>query len=36
MKKAIDLTYYRRNLQDEYNKKHGITPTTVYSAIKDM
>jgi excinuclease ABC subunit B len=36
MRKAIDLTYYRRNLQDEYNKKNGITPKTVYSEIKDM
>lgn len=36
MEKAINLTYYRRNLQNEYNKQHGITPKTVYSAIKDM
>ncbi len=36
MKKAIELTYYRRNLQDQHNKKNGITPTTVYSTIKDM
>ncbi len=36
MKKAIDLTYYRRWIQQEYNKEHNITPTTVYSAIKDM
>lgn len=36
MRKAIDLTYYRRWLQDEYNKKHKITPTTIYSQIKDM
>lgn len=36
MKKAIDLTYYRRWIQQDYNKKHGITPTTIYSSIKDM
>ena len=36
MRKAIDLTYYRRNLQDKHNKKHGITPTTIYSTIKDI
>lgn len=36
MKKAINLTYYRRNLQDKYNQKNGITPKTVFSEIKDM
>lgn len=36
MRKAINLTYYRRNLQNEYNIKHGITPTTIFSTIKDM
>lgn len=36
MRKAIWLTYYRRNLQQAHNKKHWITPKTVYSAIKDM
>ncbi|MCD5385266.1 excinuclease ABC subunit UvrB, partial [Candidatus Gracilibacteria bacterium] len=36
MRKAINLTYYRRNLQDKYNKENGITPKTVYSQIKDM
>ena len=36
MRKAIDLTYYRRNLQEEYNRKNNITPKTVYSEIKDM
>jgi excinuclease UvrABC helicase subunit UvrB len=36
MKKAIGLTYYRRNLQHAHNEKHGIVPKTVYSAIKDM
>ena len=36
MRKAIHLTYYRRNLQDKYNKENWITPKTVYSEIKDM
>ena len=36
MKKAINLTYYRRNLQSKYNEENGITPTTVFSEIKDM
>lgn len=36
MKKAINLTYYRRNLQKEHNEKYWITPKTVYSQIKDM
>ena len=36
MKKAIDLTYYRRNLQNEHNIKNNITPKTVYSSIKDI
>ena len=36
MRKAINLTYYRRNLQQKYNEENGITPTTVFSEIKDM
>ncbi len=36
MLKAINLTYYRRNLQAEYNKKNWITPKTIFSSIKDM
>jgi excinuclease UvrABC helicase subunit UvrB len=36
MRKAIHLTYYRRNLQDKFNKDNGITPKTVFSEIKDM
>ncbi len=36
MRKAIDLTYYRRKVQNDYNLKNGITPTTIFSTIKDM
>lgn len=36
MKKAIDETNRRRNLQLEYNKKHGITPKTISKKIKDI
>jgi len=36
MRTAINLTNYRRKLQDEYNKKNWITPTTVFSKIKDI
>lgn len=36
MRKAIDLTYYRRKIQNEYNEKNNITPTTIFSTIKDM
>ena len=36
MKKAIDLNYYRRWIQQEYNKKNWITPKTVYSSIKEV
>jgi len=36
MKKAIDITYYRRELQTAHNEKIGMTPTTVYSSIKDV
>nr|MDD3719756.1 excinuclease ABC subunit UvrB [Candidatus Gracilibacteria bacterium] len=36
MKTAIDLTYYRRKVQTNYNEKHNITPTTILSSIKDI
>ena len=36
MKKAIELTYYRRWIQQAHNEKHGITATTVFSSIKDI
>jgi excinuclease ABC subunit B len=31
----VDETNRRRNLQLEYNKKHGITPTTIVKPIKE-
>jgi len=36
MKKAIELNYYRRWIQQEYNKKNWIIPKTVYSSIKEV
>ncbi len=36
MKKAIDITYYRRNIQNEYNKKNNMTAKTIFSEIKDI
>lgn len=35
MQRACDETRRRRQLQDEYNKAHGIVPKTVVSAIKN-
>ena len=36
MRKAINMTYYRRWLQQEYNEAHSIVPKTIFSNIKDM
>lgn len=35
MRRAIDETRRRRTVQDEFNKLHGITPTTIVKAISD-
>lgn len=36
LKKAVGETRRRRKLQEEYNKAHGITPTTIKKNIKDI
>lgn len=36
MRRAIDETNRRRGIQMEYNEKHGITPTTIAKAIRDL
>ncbi len=35
MKKAIDKTAERRNLQEKYNQEHGIIPKTIKKEIKN-
>ena len=35
MQKAITETYRRRNIQEEYNKKHGIIPQTIIKEVTD-
>ncbi|MBQ6602069.1 MAG: excinuclease ABC subunit UvrB [Eubacterium sp.] len=36
MKYAMDETARRRALQEEYNKEHNITPTTIQKAVRDL
>lgn len=36
MKAAIDETAHRRAIQIAYNKKHGITPTTIVKPIRNL
>ena len=36
MERAITETLRRRKIQQEYNEKHGITPTTVKKDVRDV
>ena len=35
MEKAISETNRRRKIQEEYNKKHNITPKTIKKSVRD-
>ena len=35
MEKAITETNRRRKIQEEYNKKHNITPKTINKSVRD-
>lgn len=36
MKAAIEKTKRRRKIQQAYNEEHGITPTTIRKAVRDL
>lgn len=35
MEKAISETNRRRNIQEQYNQQHGITPKTIQKSVRD-
>ena len=36
MRRAMEETERRRNLQMQYNNEHGITPQTIKKAVRDL
>ena len=36
MQRAIDETARRRSIQEAYNEKHGIVPTTIIKEVRDL
>ena len=36
MKNLVDTTKQRRKIQADFNRKHGITPKTIYKSIDDI
>ncbi len=36
MERAITETLRRRGIQEQYNKEHGITPTTIKKGVRDV
>ncbi len=36
MQAAMDETERRRTIQQQYNEEHGITPTTIQKAVRDL
>jgi len=36
MRKAIDETERRREIQQKFNEEHGITPTTIKKAVREL